>query len=292
MTLLLARGEWSAAQEAHARRAGAWVDPHLARRSSGETHPVWDFPFDYYRLRPTHLTRWNPGLGTVLLDAADSPVARRRHHVTDAEGTVRLDPRAFLARRGAALGEIRALLASVSDAHPRFDCFGLHEWAMVYRAPRPRHGLPLRLGERGTNEVVDTHPVRCTHFDAYRFFTPAARPLNLTVLTREGQAGNDQPGCVHVTMDLYKWAAKMGPIVPGELLLDCFELAARARTLDMEASPYDCRGLGFGVVAVETPEGKAEYVRRQRELAREAAPLRDRLVALLDSLPADMMTPR
>ena len=292
MTRYLTRGEWMAAQEAHARRAAAWVEPHLARRSAGRAHPVWDFLFDYYRLRPTHLARWNPGLGTALLDAADSPVAGRRDHVVDTVGTVRPDTRAFVERRGPALEEIRVLLTSVSDAHPHFDCFGMHEWAMVYRTPQPRHGLPLRLGERGTDEVVDMHPVRCTHFDAYRFFTPAARPLNLTVLTRERQAGTDQPGCVHVTMDLYKWAAKMGPLVPGELLLDCFELAARARRLDMEASPYDCRSLGFGVVAVETPEGKAEYVRRQRELAREAAPLRDRLVALLDSLPADMMTSR
>ena len=51
----------------------------------------------------------------------------------------------------------------------------------------------------------------------------------------------------------------------------------------MEASPYDCRGLGFGVVPVETPEGKAEYVARQRELTAAAAPLRARLVATVDA---------
>ena len=51
----------------------------------------------------------------------------------------------------------------------------------------------------------------------------------------------------------------------------------------MEASPYDCRSLGFGVVAVETPEGKAEYVARQRELSRRAQPLRQRLVAVIDA---------
>jgi len=76
---------------------------------------------------------------------------------------------------------------------------------------------------------------------------------------------------------------KLGPLVPGELLMDCFELAADARRLDMEASPYDCRSLGFGVVAVETPEGKAEYVARQRELSRRAQPLRQRLVAVIDA---------
>lgn len=57
-------------------------------------------------------------------------------------------------------------------------------------------------------------------------------------------------------MDLFKWALKLGPLVPGELLLDCFELAKDARRLDMEASPYDCRELGFDIVPVETTEEK------------------------------------
>ena len=295
MAVSLTRGEWEAAQVQHEARAHAWIDPHLRRRSAGETHPMWDFLFDYYRLRPSHLARWHPGLGTELLDAARtpaSPVTGMRHYTVDSRGTARLDVESFLARRGAAMDEVRVLLTSISGARPHFGCFGLHEWAMVYRTEEPRHGLPLRLGVDGTNEVVDGHPIRCSHFDAYRFFTPAARPLNARVLSRATQAGNDQPGCVHVSMDLYKWAAKMGPVVPGDLLLDCFELATRARRLDMEASPYDCTALGFGVVAVETPEGKAEYVRRQRELERDAAPLRARLVALLDELAADKMTPR
>ena len=38
-------------------------------------------------------------------------------------------------------------------------------------------------------------------------------------------------------MDVYKWATKLGPVVPGDLLLDCFELAREIRTLDMQASP-------------------------------------------------------
>lgn len=143
---------------------------------------------------------------------------------------------------------------------------------------------PLRLGRDGTDRVVESHQLKCSHFDAYRFFTPAAAPLNLTVLDRESQAEHDQPGCLHVAMDLYKWAAKMGPVVPGDLLLDAFELAAEARRLDMEASPYDCRGLGFGVVPVETAAGKAAYVARQRRLAAAAEPIRARLVALLRDL--------
>lgn len=269
---------------AHEARAEKWAGPRVARRARGEYHPVWDFLFDYYPQRPSHLKRWHPGAGVCLADAESLPHTRWRDYVADGDGTVRLDVQRFLDHRRGDVEEAAAILRSVDKREAHFDCFGMHEWAMVYRTDSPRHSLPLRLGAEGTNAVVETHTVRCSHFDAFRFFTPAARPLNLTVLTREGQPANDQAGCVHVSMDLYKWAMKLGPLVPGELLLDCFELAADARRLDMEASPYDCRGLGFDVVAVETPEGKAQYVARQRELTRRAQPLRRRLVAILDDV--------
>lgn len=269
---------------AHEARAGKWAGPRVARRARGEYHPVWDFLFDYYPQRPSHLKRWHPGAGVCLADAESLPHTRWRDYVADGDGTVRLDVQRFLDHRRRDVEEAAVILRSVDKREAHFDCFGMHEWAMVYRTDSPRHSLPLRLGAEGTNAVVETHTVKCSHFDAFRFFTPAARPLNLTVLTRKGQPANDQAGCVHVSMDLYKWAMKLGPLVPGELLLDCFELAADARRLDMEASPYDCRGLGFDVVAVETPEGKAQYVARQRELTRRAQPLRRRLVAILDDV--------
>lgn len=269
---------------AHEARAEKWAGPRVARRARGEYHPVWDFLFDYYPQRPSHLKRWHPGAGVCLADAESLPHTRWRDYVADGDGAVCLDVQRFLDHRRGDVEEAAAILRSVDKREAHFDCFGMHEWAMVYRTDSPRHSLPLRLGAEGTNAVVETHTVKCSHFDAFRFFTPAARPLNLTVLTREGQPANDQAGCVHVSMDLYKWAMKLGPLVPGELLLDCFELAADARRLDMEASPYDCRGLGFDVVAVETPEGKAQYVARQRELTRRAQPLRRRLVAILDDV--------
>jgi hypothetical protein len=85
-------------------------------------------------------------------------------------------------------------------------------------------------------------------------------------------------------MDLYKWAAKLMPAVPGELLLDCFRLAREIRTLDMQASPYDVSSLGEPAVAVETPAGKAEYVARQRGFAERSAGLRSRLLSVCDDL--------
>ena len=75
-------------------------------------------------------------------------------------------------------------------------------------------------------------------------------------------------------MDLYKWALKLGPLVESDLLLDCLELAAAARELDMRASPYDLTGYGFAPIRVERPAGRAEYARCQGEIAHRAAALR------------------
>ena len=268
---------------AHEERADALTRDHLDRRRRHEKHPVLDFLFEYYPVRPSHLRRWHPGLGTAL--PGRTPHAEWRDYTFDGTVTT-VDVDALWARRGESLLYIRDLLHRTNLNPAHFDCFGLHEWAMVYRTDTPRHDLPLRLGAAGSDAVVEKHRIRCTHFDAYRFFTPAARPLNLRFLQREDEPANDQAGCGHATMDLYKWAAKMGPLVPGDLLLDAFELAVDARVLDMEASPYDCRGLGFGVVPIETPEGKAEYVERQRALAERGKPLRDRLVSLIDAAQA------
>ncbi|MGY1672185.1 hypothetical protein [Geodermatophilus sp. SYSU D00710] len=84
--------------------------------------------------------------------------------------------------------------------------------------------------------------------------------------------------------DLYKWAYKLSPAVPGELVADCFALAVEVRELDMQASPYDLADRGYAPVRIETPEGKAEYVAAQRGFAHRAAPLRQRLVDVCDSL--------
>src|SRR5690606_22385177 len=110
------------------------------------------------------------------------------------------------------------------------------------------------------------------------FFTDDAVPRNRLALTRESQPELEQPGCLHAGMDLYRWAVKLGPLIPGEMLLDAFELARDIRLLDMEAAPYDLADWGVRPVRIETPEGKAEYVRRQRGFADRGAVLRERLL--------------
>ena len=85
-------------------------------------------------------------------------------------------------------------------------------------------------------------------------------------------------------MDLYRIAFRLLPFVDAGIVLDAFALARDVREVDMRASPYDLATLGLTPIPIETVEGKAEYVRLQRELTGRAAPLRDRLVALCDDL--------
>ena len=281
MTLTLPFAEWSSYATDHAARVDALLAGHLDRRRRREAHPVEDFLFTYYPTRPNQLRVWHPGPGVRLLDG--SSYDGRRGYVV-AEGVASLDP-VEIARRADSIAWVRRLLASTLERQSQFGCFGLHEWAMLYRTSDVRHEKwPLRLGAEGTDQVVESHRISCSHFDAFRFFTPSARPLNVLQPTRESQPALEQGGCLHANMDLYKWAGKLMPFTPSVLLLDCFELARDIRTLDMQASPYDLSSLGYQPVRIETPAGKAEYTAAQRSFADRARPLRRQLVALCDNL--------
>ncbi|WP_319462168.1 3-methyladenine DNA glycosylase [Micromonospora sp. RTP1Z1] len=274
--------DWQARRRAHEQRVDAWLAPHLARRRTGVKHPVEDFLFTYYSHRPAQLRRWHPGAGVVLRDA--DPAQFGRDYRATAAGLT-LDTDRVRARRAESVDWIRTLLAATAGRPAHLGCFGMHEWAMVYRQTQDevRHNAwPLRLSPAATAAVVEERGVRCSHFDAYRFFTAPARPLNLLTPTRESQHALEQPGCLHANMDLYKWAYKLSPLVPGELVADCFALAREIRTLDMRASPYDLAYLGYPPVRVETPDGRAEYAAAQRGVADRAGTLRARLLAALD----------
>lgn len=279
---MLGADVWLAREQAHAERADALTAAHRERRLRGEAHPIEDFLFTYYSYSPGLLRRWHPGAGVELADAAGSPRAEWRWYARGAaSGSLVVDHAAMRREKGAMLGVVERILRRTAARPAQFGCFGLHEWAMVYRQGEHRHPVPLRLGQGGTDEVVEAHDIRCTHFDAFRFFTPDAVPRNRFAPTRETQPELEQPGCLHANMDVYKWAVKLGPLAPGEVLLDAFELARDIRHLDMQASPYDMAPWGGEAVRIETPEGKAEYVRRQRGFAERANALRARLLAAL-----------
>jgi len=277
----MSRPEWQEREHAHIARADALTAGHRERARTGRRHPVEDFLFTYYSYKASLLRRWHPGAGVDLAHAPER-MMWRWYRPGDAPGSARVDDDSFRVQKGALVESVVRLLRATRDRPARFGCFGLHEWAMVYRQREHRHPVPLRLGQDATDAVVEAHDLRCSHFDAYRFFTTDAAPRNARALTRQTQSETEQPGCLHANMDVYKWAVKLGPLVPGELLLDAFELARDIRYLDMQASPYDMTEWAGDPVRIETPEGKAEYVRRQREFSERAQELRRRL---LDALP-------
>jgi hypothetical protein len=259
--------EWRARAAAHERRVDALLRDHLERRRRGIKHPVEDFLFTYYSYRPAQLRRWRPDAGERT------------------ENGPAVDVTETLARRGDTVRWIRDLLAATASRPPHLGCFGLHEWAMVYRQPAERRheAWPLRLPSERVATLVEERGVRCSHFDAFRFFTPPARRLNLLQPSRETQHAHEQPGCLHANMDLYKWSYKLAPLVGSETVVDCFVLARDIRALDMRASPYDLSDLGYEPVRIETAGGRAAYAAEQRGFAERAEPLRARVLATVDA---------
>ena len=282
---MLAEPTWRARAAAHEARVEPWIGPHLERRRRGDSHPVEDFCFTYYSYSPARLRRWHPGAGVVLTGATAMRYLDFAGYRSEGDGVAA--DLARLAQRSPTLRFVRTLLTATAARPAQLGCFGLHEWAMVYRQRTDdvRHAAyPLRLGSAATDEVVEAHPVQCTHYDAFRFFTSPARPRNSTQLTRTGQIAAEQPGCLHANMDLYRWAYKLAPFTPSELVADCFALAREIRAVDMRASPYDLSSLGYEPIPVESAAGRAEYVRRQRDFAERAGALRERMRAECDRL--------
>jgi hypothetical protein len=283
---VLAVAEWTARADAHVARVDALLDGHPRRLPDGREHPVWQFLFRYYSHKPARLRRWHPGFDVGLSGAPDHRDWPHYVHVDDAStGPVVTVGRDHLVVRRDTVGHVTRLLAATAGRAPRWNCFGLHEWAMVYRdGDARRHEVPLRLGAAGTDQVVERQGLRCTHFDAFRFFTGDAVGRNAQSLSRDTQVATEQPGCVHAGMDLYKWATKLEVLVGSDVVADALELAFDLRELDMRASPYDLADLGFTPIAVETPRGRADYIAHQRRLADRAAVVRRDLLDRCRSL--------
>jgi hypothetical protein len=278
----LTETEWRHRRSAYLDRVRPWALDRMRRAGRQQKHPVYDFLFEYYSYRPSYLLRWSPGVA-VRLEGATADALDWRPWFRLCEGGWTLPAEGFPDRRRSFLRWAIEYLEAIDGRESFYGCFGLHEWAMVYREPEVRHGrVPLRLSRGETDAVIDEASiVRCTHYDAFRFFTPAARPLNRAPLTRPAAVEHDQPGCLHANMDLYKWAYVLAPYTSGELIADAFELALAARELDMRASPYDLRSFGFAPIRIETREGREEYVAGQRGIADRAVPVRRRLLGEL-----------
>lgn len=311
----LAPPEWQARRAAHERRVDGWILPHRQRAAAGVRHPVYDFLFSYYAFRPSWLRRWHPGPGLALAGEAareflrwpqyreielgnsqvrrgtdilpvDCPASTTRGQDARATAIV-LDVGSLASTRRSFVSWLCDLLVRMRERPAFFGCYGLHEWAMVHRQPVAdvRHARwPLRFAPDELARIVEQSTICCSHFDAFRFFTPPARERNRLQPTRATVPEFEQRGCLHANMDLYKWAFKLAPFTPSELLADCFELARDIREVDMRASPYDLSTLGFAAIPIETAAGRAVYEQHQRAFTARGEPLRERLIALCERL--------
>jgi hypothetical protein len=284
---------WQAAAQAQRETAQQWTQPYRARRASGTMHPSYDFIFIYFRFAPALLENWHPGLG-VRFEAPEDTSGFSEKCYTRTGNTLALDPSKLDAKARKRLQWQLDLCRAVQHRPAQFSCYGMHEWAMVYQGGpegRPRHEgkLPMRLPQPEIDALVEQRPTCCSHFDAFRFFTETAKPFNKIQPSQEERMTNEQPGCLHTNMDLYKWTAKAMPWVGSDLLWETFQYAIRCREIDMRASPYDCSSLGFKAIHIETEAGRAEYERAQRALTDAGKPLRARLIAALEAvLEADL----
>lgn len=275
---LIPEEEWMHQKEAHEQHVDELLGDYLQARSQHKKNPVMDFLFEYYAFRPAALRRWSPGIGIRLQfsDAAHLPKISELE-VEGSEAFV--DPRLFPEKRISSLKWMLSLLENSQNKRPSFGCFGMHEWAMVYKTEKPRHNqVPLRMKPDELAEFVESRPLLCTHYDAFRFFTEPAKPMNRYKLSREQFNETEQPGCIHSNMDLYKWAFKLYPWISSDLVLEAFELALEARTIDMKASPYDLRDEGMEPIKIETEKGRKEYRFLQEEIFRKGVPVRERLI--------------
>ena len=283
---VLSTSQWQARADAHLARVQQYTSPWRERRSRKAVHPVYDFMFQYYHYSPGKLETWHPDAHEQLLD---SPEARDRFpepwYVAE-HGVIRRDATARSVDECAQLAQTLHVLRTTQARSANFGCYGMHEWAMVYGGHDVRHAeiAPLRLSQHDVDTFVRSRPVVCSHFDAFRFFAPDAKPFNRVPLTWAARYDSEQPGCIHANMDLYRWAYTSMPWIGSDLLWECFALAVELRVLDMEAGPYDLRELGFAPVCVETAAGREEYQQRQRALAARAGELRGQLIHELGSV--------
>lgn len=273
------------------------------------TDPISNFMCDFYGVKPRRLLEWSPGplvgIAQPFQDESCRSLLLRgnsRHgvardllfagNVTDTVGM--FDPQHIPLATLDAFRIDRSILTATESRAPSFSCFGLHEWAILYHPPgtpepvrhqeRDNPNLKLRVSQETINGVVegripkskDTAPLRCTHFDAIRFFHPDARPHNTVIPepNRKTQAINEQPGCVHSHMDLLFYALRLGPFLSSDVFRECLQCAMDSRAVDVRATPYAVDD----PICVEQVTGRKEYARAQEELFERAKPVRRRLI--------------
>jgi hypothetical protein len=234
--------DWQTLALRYEREVQKWTQPFRERRRLGQAHPINDFLFVYYQYSSQKLEQWHPGVNKLLVGVeAGTSDFSCKHYSGNEFGDLFCDPAKLKDKERSRLVWIVDLLKQTQHRKPNFSCLGLHEWAMVYHGHEVRHEktTKLRLPQAEVDAIVESRPLTCTHFDAYRFFSIDAKPLNR--VAPEPDVINrpilEQPACIH------------------------------------DLSKYE----GYPPIKIETAAGRAEYEQAQRAIAARAKPLREKL---------------
>lgn len=272
-----------------------------SRQHLVKDHPIYNFLHTYYRYSVEHINYFSPGMNIILEDVIREDMSKYISNECiemKSQNQVMYSSEIFMKskKNKDAVLKYYKILLETSMREPHFGCFGLHEWAMLYSGrmnniidPLPKHQpqLQLRVSQQEIDDIVESGLLTCTHFDAWRFFHPASQTMNhIASLDRSKQAEYEQPGCIHATMDLFKYAYTIYPMISSQLLLQCFMCAVSARIIDMRASPYDVSSFDEckSPIFIESVEGKKEYIQLQEELYLRAVPLRLQLLQVYQNI--------
>ena len=297
--------QWEKEAKFHANEMNDLLYPYKGKNwktrfHAVHVHPIYNFLHSYYRYSITELKLYSPGVGNYIFDNVTHSGQYLLHPLVTpidmndescSKYALQLTPTVIKSKRYNmnTISRSKDILESTIHKNPYFSCYGMHEWAMLYSSrssqeidPSSRHQskLKLRVSQKIIDDAVESKVLTCTHYDAWRFFNPSAQPMNvINPLTRQNQLEHEQPGCIHATMDLFKYAHQLYPYVSSEILRETIQIALNARKIDMRASPYDVSHIeGCEIpICVETNEGKLLYAKEQMSLYNTSMPIRKKL---------------
>ena len=152
-------------------------------------------------------------------------------------------------------------------------------WSIARR--RCGMAYPLRLSPAETDEVVDAHQIRCTHYDAFPVLSPRRRPRETLQPNRDSQS-SARAARVSARRDgRLQMVFKLGATgVPGELTLDAFDLArgsARSTCAPRPTTPGATSGTSRSrsrLPRARRPMSSAQRAQRRAEQCTAPAPAR------------------
>jgi hypothetical protein len=277
--------EWIERKKRHEALVSPLADAFLERRALQKKHPVHDFLFTYYSFSPTKLKQWVPSFEESL--QVEDTSYFNSYWFKEENNILKLNLNRLRQETLDLATSIKKLCQAILERAPRFGCFGLHEWAMIYELSQQQlryTDQKLRLSQEECTRFIKSQNLCCTHYDAYRFFTHEAKPLNLFKPTLDTRVQHEQGGCLHANMDIYKWATKLWPWIGSDFIQKAFLIATEGRELDMRASPYDLKDFGYPPICIETENGRKEYQKLQQEYYKKSLVLREELADFCEKI--------